>query len=241
MFERFTQEARTLVALASEHARRLGHRFVGGEPILLAAVSAGQPASAVLRAHGVTPELVEEEIVRRVGLGAGGQGSGLFAGLDRDALATIGIDLDAVRARIEASFGPQALTRAAQAAHRDLRRRPGPRPPRLVRRWRRRRQARRATISAPAPGPRPPEATGRYCAPGPGPSGHIPFTPAAKKILELTLREAVARQDSQIGVEHIALALTTIKQGLVPQILSAAGAPAPALRAAILDRYRQAS
>ena len=76
---------------------------------------------------------------------------------------------------------------------------------------------------------------------GPAASGHIPFTPAAKKILELTLREAVARQDSQIGVEHIALALTTIKQGLVPQILSAAGAPAAALRAAILDRYRQAS
>ena len=150
MFERFTEEARTLVALAIEHARRLGHRYVGGEHILIAAVSTGQPASAVLRAHGVTPELVEEEIVRRVGLGAG---AGLFGGLDKDALATIGIDLDAVRARIEASFGPQALARAAQAAHRDPRRRPGPRPPRLVRRWRRRRRARRAMISAPAPGP----------------------------------------------------------------------------------------
>ena len=236
MFERFTQEARTLVALASEHARRLGHRYVGGEHILLAAVTAGQPASAVLCAHGVTPELVEEEIVRRVGLGAG---AGLFGGLDKDALATIGIDLDAVRARIEASFGPQALTRAAQAAHRDPRRRPG--PPRLVRQWRRRRRARQAMTSAPAPGPRPPEATGRYCAPGPRPSGHIPFTPASKKLLELTLREAAALHDSHIGVEHIVLALTTITQGLVPPILSEAGAPAPVLRAAILDRYRQAS
>ena len=238
MYERFNDEARALVVQAVEHAIRLGHRYVGGEHLLLAAVTVGQPASAVLRAHGVTPELVEEEIVRRVGLGAG---AGLFGGLDKDALATIGIDLDAVRARIEASFGPQALARAAQAAHRDLRRRPGPRPPRLVRRWRRRRQARRVMISAPAPAPRLPEATGRYCAPGPRPSGHIPFTPAAKKILELTLREAVARQDSQIGVEHIALALTTIKQGLVPQILSAACAPAATLRAAILDRYQQAS
>ena len=97
MFERFTDEARTIVALASEHARRLGHRYVGGEHILLAAATAGQPASAVLCAHGVTPELVEEEIVRRVGLGAG---AGLFGGLDKDALATIGIDLDAVRAAI---------------------------------------------------------------------------------------------------------------------------------------------
>ena len=237
MFERFTQDARTLVVQASQHARRLGHRYIGGEHILLAAVCASQPASAVMCAHGVTPELVEEEIVRRVGLGAG---AGLFGGLDKDALATIGIDLDAVRARIEASFGPQALTDAAQAAYQAQRKRLGPRPPRLVRSWRRRRRARRTMVTH-APGPRPPEATGRYRAPGPPPSGHIPFTPAAKKILELTLRETLARNDSQIGVEHIALALTAVKSGLVPSILSAAGASAPALRAAILDRYRQAS
>ena len=236
MFERFSQDARTLVVHATEHARRLGHRYVGGEHILLAAVSADQPASAVMRAQGVTPDLVEEEIVRRVGLGAGS----LFGGLDRDALATIGIDLDAVRARIEASFGPQALTNAAQAAYRDRRRHPGPRPPGLVHNWRRRRRARRIMAAHP-PGPKPGEATGRYRAPGPPPGGHIPFTPAAKKILELTVREALALNDSQIGVEHIALALTAIKNGLVPTILSAVGASAPALRGAILDRYRQAS
>jgi ATP-dependent Clp protease ATP-binding subunit ClpA len=96
-------------------------------------------------------------------------------------------------------------------------------------------------MAAHAPGPRPPEATGRYRAPGPPPSGHIPFTPAAKKILELTVREALALNDPQVGVEHIALALTFIKNGLVPPILSAAGTSAPALRTAILDRYRQAS
>jgi hypothetical protein len=90
MLERFDPDARTLIAQAAEHARLLGHRYVGGEHILLATVSAGAPASAVMRARGLTPELVEEEIVRRVGLGIG---AGLFAGLDRDALATIGIDL----------------------------------------------------------------------------------------------------------------------------------------------------
>jgi ATP-dependent Clp protease ATP-binding subunit ClpA len=92
-----------------------------------------------------------------------------------------------------------------------------------------------------APGPRPPEATGRYRAPGPPPSGHIPFTPAAKKILEVAVREALALNDPQVGVEHVTLALTAIKNGLVPPILSAAGTSAPTLRAAILDRYRQAS
>ena len=237
MFERFSQDARNLVVHATEHARRLGHRYVGAEHILLAAVSASQPASAVMRAQGVTPELVEEEIVRRVGLGAG---AGLFGGLDRDALATIGIDLDTVRARIEASFGPQALTNAAQVAYRDRRRHPGPRPPRLVHNWRRRRRARRI-MAAHAPGPKSGDATGRYRAPGPPPSGHIPFTPAAKKILELAVREALALNDSQMGVEHIALALTAIRNGLVPAILSVADTSAPALRAAILDRYRQAS
>ena len=240
MFERFDADARTLVVQAVEHARRLGHRYVGSEHILLATVSAGAPAGAVMRTWGLTPELVEEEIVRRAGLGAG---AGLFAGLDRDALATIGIDLDAVRARIEASFGPQALTSAAQAAHQGRTPHPGLRPPLTLRGWRRRRRARR--VLAHAPGTRPlrdaPPVTGRYCASGPLPSGHIPFTPVSKKILELTWREAVAMDDTQVGVEHIALALTTVESGLVPSIVSAAGAQATALRAAILDRYRQAS
>jgi hypothetical protein len=239
MLERFDTEARTVIEKAAEHARRLGHRYIGGEHLLLAVVSAGAPASAVMRARGLTPELVEEEIVRRVGLGTG---AGLFAGLDRDALATIGIDLDAVRARIEASFGPQALTSAAQAAHQGRTRHPGLRPPRTVRGWRRRRRARRISVHAPGIGPLrdAPSVTGRYCAPGPLPGGHIPFTPMSKKILSLTLREAAARDDAHLGVLHIALALTTVESGLVPPIVSAAGTQATALRLAILDRYRQA-
>jgi len=236
MFERFNQDARNLVGLASAHARRLGHRYVGAEHFLLAVASAGQPASAVLAAHGVTPDFVEEQIVLRAGLGAG---AGLFGGLDKDALATIGIDLDAVRARIEASFGQQALANAAQMAHHGPLRSRGPRAPRMVRQWRRRRRARRAVAAA--PDPRHPEATGRYCAPGPHPIGHIPFTPASKKVLELGLREALALQQPHVGAEHVALALVTIRQGLVPPILAAAGAPAAELRTAILDRYRQAS
>ena len=96
-------------------------------------------------------------------------------------------------------------------------------------------------MTTPAPSPRPPEATGRYCAPGPRPSGHIPFTPVSKKVLELALREAVALHDTHIGVEHITLALTTVKQGLVPAILSEAGTSTAALRAGLLDRHRRAS
>ena len=122
MLERFTDDARAVLVQAQRHARRLGHRYIGCEHLLLALVGVDQPASAVLRERGLTPGRVEEEIVRRAGTGAG---AGLFADLDRAALASIGIDLDAVRARIDASFGPDALTRADQAVHRTTRR-PGP-------------------------------------------------------------------------------------------------------------------
>ena len=71
--------------------------------------------------------------------------------------------------------------------------------------------------------------------------GPIPFTPGAKKCLENTLREAVAQHQTSIGVEHIALGLLITNRGLVPPILDEAGLSAPALRAAILERYRPAS
>jgi hypothetical protein len=62
----------------------------------------------------VTPERVEEEIGRLAG-------DRLFGDLDRNALAALGIDVGAVRARIEASFGQAALQHASRAArqHRD--------------------------------------------------------------------------------------------------------------------------
>ncbi|HEY6276714.1 MAG TPA: Clp protease N-terminal domain-containing protein [Streptosporangiaceae bacterium] len=77
--------------------------------------------------------------------------------------------------------------------------------------------------------------------PGTAPRGHIPFTPRAKKSLELSLREAKALQDNYIGVQHLTLALLALPHGMVPVILTALGAPAASLRAAILARYRKAS
>jgi hypothetical protein len=235
MFERLTPGARLAVVHAQQHARRLGHRYLGPEHLLLGLAGSGEPAGAVLREYGITPELAEEEIVRRAGLGAG---AGLFGDLDQGALSVIGIDLDAVRARIEASFGTAALARASQAVHQRPRRsRLNPRraiPSRLRRR-------RRARLAARAPAVRVTDAAGRYQAPGTLPTGHIPLTPAAYKALEGAFREALAGRDGPIGTEHVALSLITATSGMVPLILAAAGTPAPALRAAILDRYRQAS
>jgi hypothetical protein len=255
MFERFTPDARAIVVSAQHHARRLGHNVIGGEHILLSVVSAGQPASAVLGAHGITPEYVETEIVRRIGLGRGaGSGDVPFGGLDREALASIGIDLDAVQARVEATFGPHAMAEADLMVQRRLkgwrgssrghRFRLDPRralPPGLRRRRRRFHADRAVTATPPRPSRSAETAAGR-CRAGGGPQdGHIPFTPVAKQILELTLRETHALQDPNIGVQHIALALTAVRRGMVPSLLAAADAPALALHAEILDRYRQAS
>ena len=127
MPERFTDDARQVVVLASEQARRLGHGFIGGEHLLYGLASADGEVGAVLRERGVTPERVEAEFVRLTGPENTAGGS-LFDTLDRDALATIGIDLDTVRERIEAAFGPAALAPEAPAPRRWRRSRASRRP-----------------------------------------------------------------------------------------------------------------
>jgi ATP-dependent Clp protease ATP-binding subunit ClpA len=51
------------------------------------------------------------------------------------------------------------------------------------------------------------------------PSGPIPFTPQSKKVLELSLREALSLGDAHIGTEHIFLALISEGQGVAAQVL----------------------
>jgi Clp amino terminal domain, pathogenicity island component len=63
------------------------------------------------------------------------------------------------------------------------------------------------------------------------PGGHIPFTPRAKKVLELSLREALALGHNYIGTEHILLGLIREGEGVAAQVLVGLGAG--------LDRVRQ--
>jgi ATP-dependent Clp protease ATP-binding subunit ClpA len=51
------------------------------------------------------------------------------------------------------------------------------------------------------------------------PSGHLPFTPRAKKVLELTLREALELRHNYIGTEHILLGLIREGEGVAAQVL----------------------
>jgi len=186
MFERFTDRARAVVTDAQTSARRLGHGQIGTEHLLLALLQGNGVAARVLGGLGVTPAAVEREVLAEVGCGPLGVE-------DAAALGAIGIDLEEVRRRIEASFGPGALH------------------------WRPSRGCRRGMPPA---------------------KGHIPFSPRAKKVLELSLREALALRHNYIGTEHILLGLVREGEGLAMLVLTRLGAGPQVIRARVLDALR---
>ena len=70
---------------------------------------------------------------------------------------------------------------------------------------------------------------------GTAPSGHIPFTARAKKVLELSLREALQLGHNYIGCEHILLGLIREGQGVAAEILINLGADLARVRARVLE------
>jgi ATP-dependent Clp protease ATP-binding subunit ClpA len=148
MFERFTAYARRAVVMAQEEAREMNHNYIGTEHILLALLrhpdglpnQADGGATAILGEFGMTLEGVREEVIAKVGAGAGKK------------LA-----------------------------------------------------------------------------------GHIPFTPRAKKVLELSLREALQLHHNYIGTEHILLGLIREDKGVAAQVMREHG-DLLAIRLAVLDR-----
>ena len=197
---RLTPAARALPRAAFGHAITLGHPYVGGEHFLLALASADDPVAAVLREQGVTPERVEEAVLSL-------WGGGLFGDLDRSALAAIGIDVDAVRARVTGGFDSDALRRAGLQARRREHAgwwREGwwdPRPRRI----------------------------------GPGMHMNGVFLPTrdVAQCLHLAHLEEQARHDTGIGVVHLALGVVSLTGGLVPEVLAKLGVSQQALRSAL--------
>jgi ATP-dependent Clp protease ATP-binding subunit ClpA len=177
MFERFTTPAREAVLGARVEAKRLGHAFIGTEHILLALLrSPGAMAYGILTEAGLTHDSVVAYLNGLWGLGPE----------DAEALSSIGIDLEAVRAKVTESFGAAA--------------------------------------------------------PGDGPtSGRAPFTRRAKKVLELSLREAIALKQGYIGSEHILLGLIREGDGLAAKSMVASGLNLPDLRAATLAAISRAA
>jgi ATP-dependent Clp protease ATP-binding subunit ClpA len=185
MFERFTDEARSVVVRATRHADALQHGWIGTEHLLLGLLddAAGRPAR-LLAPWDVQRDWVLAEVERLIGRGE--------PDLDAGALATLGIDLDEVRERVERTFGPGALSG-----------RPG---------------CRRGWF-----GPR------------------VPFTPRAKKALELSLREAIAMGDDVIGAEHVLLGLLREGDGVAGEILHSRGVDRAAVRDALQRERRGAA
>lgn len=70
---------------------------------------------------------------------------------------------------------------------------------------------------------------------------HLPFTPRAKKALELALREALKLKHNYIGTEHILLALLHEGEGVAAQVLITRGVTYRDARAAILSRLQDAA
>jgi ATP-dependent Clp protease ATP-binding subunit ClpA len=201
MFERFTDQARNVVKGAQVEARELHHRYIGTEHILLALLAEGSGmAATVLRDAGVFPEQVRADVQAAIGPRREPLGQA-----DAEALRAIGIDLDAVREKVEETFGEGALEPplACPPQRRGIFRRAQP-----------------ARVASP---------------------GHIPFTPRAKKVLELSLREALRLKHKHIGPEHILLGLLREGEGLAAMVLSDAGVSLDDLRRHVLDAMDRAA
>jgi ATP-dependent Clp protease ATP-binding subunit ClpC len=67
------------------------------------------------------------------------------------------------------------------------------------------------------------------------PTGHIPFTPRAKKVLELSLREALQLGHNYIGTEHILLGLIREGEGVAAQVLQKLGADLNRVRQTVIQ------
>ena len=73
------------------------------------------------------------------------------------------------------------------------------------------------------------------------PTGHIPFTPRAKKVVELSLRESLQLHHDYIGTEHILLGLVREGEGVAAEILQKLGARLDLVREGVLQELARRS
>ena len=140
MFERFTDNARHVIVLSQEEARKLHHNYIGTEHLLLGLIDVGDGLGVgVLRSLNADPQVVADQVKELVGQG-------------------------------------QASTAEGQ---------------------------------------------------------HIPFTPNAKKTLELSLSEARGLNHDYIGTEHLLLAMLRLGEGPAYEVLTARGVDLDTARAEV--------
>jgi len=193
MFERFTRDARAVVIRTQDLCPALGSDEVRPVHLLLALTEQRGGAGAVLAAHGLTPDALG------AALGAPRPAPPAPVGDDdAAALASLGIDLEAIRAAVERQFGEGAFDAAAAASAAD------------------------DVWAVPEDEAEP----GRRRL-----GGHVRFGRGAKKVLELSLREAIRARSGEIRSEHIALAVLRTDDDAVRLLLRTLAVDVQALRA----------
>ncbi|MGV9798258.1 Clp protease N-terminal domain-containing protein [Mycobacterium sp. NPDC003449] len=118
MFERFSRNAKVSVVLAQEEARELAADDIRPEHLLVGALqSAGRDLSALVAGFGLTADTVRGRLV------AGEAPGDESFDADAEALRSIGIDLHAVRDKVDRTFGADAFDNARRPSERRRRRR----------------------------------------------------------------------------------------------------------------------
>ena len=101
--------ARRFLGAAANEARTLGHGYIGTEHLLLALMASRTgSASVTLERLGIASDQIRDRLLGKLGQPPAPR-------LDPAALATLGIDLEQVRARLEETFGPGALEQTRSA------------------------------------------------------------------------------------------------------------------------------
>lgn len=95
---------------AAAVSRRFEHEYIGTEHVLLAIAEDGGTPARVLAQRGLSAAAIQSALVDVIG-----RGRRPAQPLDSDALATLGIDLNEIRSKVEQEFGPGALERAAMS------------------------------------------------------------------------------------------------------------------------------
>lgn len=188
MFERFTAKARNVVVAAREAATARGDSYIGTEHLLLALSESGSgKASEVLNAVGITNDRVRQHLVQHADRPA------LVTDEDLEVLEDLGIDavaiLEDARRAARGETGQPSSGEVADLVAGALKNEENSDTRSALARARAR--LRRGG--------------------GAARSGHVPFTPKAKKVLEYSLREALTLHDNYIGTEHLLLGL--VRQG----------------------------
>ncbi len=215
MFERFTDRARRVVVLAQEEARMLNHNYIGTEHILLGLIHEGEGVAAkALESLGIALEGVRQQVEEIIGQGQ---------------QAPSGHIPFTPRAKNELE---QSLREALQLGHNYI----GTEHILLGLIHEGEGVAAKAleSLGIALEGVR--QQVEEIIGQGQqAPSGHIPFTPRAKKVLELSLREALQLGHNYIGTEHILLGLIREGEGVAAQVLVKLGADLNRVRQQVLQ------